>query len=132
MSGRDPRHELARHRLTRAHEALADGDFLLARGSLSGAVCRLYYAAFYAARALLATAGLDSRRHSGVIGLFQQHFVKTGAVPADIAKVLPRSFERRQDSDYTDYTTLDPDDVAALRDAVGRFLDSCSQALERL
>ncbi|MBU1599651.1 HEPN domain-containing protein [bacterium] len=36
------------------------------------------YAIFSAARALLATKDLDSSKHSGVISLFNQHFVKTG------------------------------------------------------
>ncbi len=46
--------KLARHRLSRAREAFAEGEQLLAAGGLMGAVNRLYYAAFYAARALLA------------------------------------------------------------------------------
>ena len=45
---------LARHRFQRAREALRDARLLLAEGSLTGAINRFYYAAFYAARALLA------------------------------------------------------------------------------
>ena len=70
--------KLARHRLARAREARKDGETLLAGGSLNSAANRFYYAAFYAARALLATQEVDSSRHSGVIALFQKHFVKAG------------------------------------------------------
>ena len=49
--------DLALHRLSRAREALRDGDLLLKGGSLTGAMSRLYYAAFYAARAVLTTRG---------------------------------------------------------------------------
>lgn len=69
---------LAKHRLDRAREALRDAEFLLQQGSLISATNRFYYAAFYAARACLATKEIDSGRHSGAISLFQQHFVKTG------------------------------------------------------
>jgi uncharacterized protein (UPF0332 family) len=89
----DVQEALARHRLARAREASQDGRLLLAAGSHASAVTRFYYAAFHAARALLATRGLDSSRHSGVIALFQQHFVKPGVIAADIARALPRALE---------------------------------------
>ncbi|MGZ8477770.1 MAG: HEPN domain-containing protein [Candidatus Binatia bacterium] len=72
--------KLARHRLSRARDAFAEGEHLFAIGSFNGSVNRFYYAAFYAARALLAVRELDSSRHSGVIALFQKHFVKSGLV----------------------------------------------------
>ncbi|HEX7409429.1 MAG TPA: HEPN domain-containing protein, partial [Candidatus Binatia bacterium] len=58
---------LAKHRLDRAREALRDAEFLLQQGSLISATNRFYYAAFYAARACLATKEIDSGRHSGAI-----------------------------------------------------------------
>jgi len=69
---------LARHRLAQAHETLAEANQLLASQAFRGAVNRLYYAAFYAARALLALREVDAARHGGLISLFQQHFIKTG------------------------------------------------------
>lgn len=69
---------LARYRLSRAKETLKDGSILLNEGSFNSAVNRHYYAAFYAARALLVTKELDSSKHSGIIALFQNHFVKSG------------------------------------------------------
>jgi uncharacterized protein (UPF0332 family) len=67
----NPSGELARHRIVRAHEALDEANLLIDQRHFTGALNRLYYAAFYAARALLATKTLDSPRHSGVIGLFK-------------------------------------------------------------
>jgi uncharacterized protein (UPF0332 family) len=80
--------KLARHRLSRAKEAFAEGEHLFAKGAFMGAVNRFYYGAFYAARALLAVRELDSSRHSGVISLFQKHFVKPGLIATDKAKAL--------------------------------------------
>ena len=97
-----------------------------------GAVNRFYYAAFYAARALLAVRELDSSRHSGVISLFQKHFVKPGLVSADTAKALPRAFEKRQKSDYGDFSTVTPKEAKSIRDETKGFLEECEQLLNRL
>ncbi len=97
---------LARHRVARARESLRDGHVLMESGGVGGAVNRFYYAAFHAARAVLATRGLDSSRHSGVIALFQQHIVKPGLVASEIARALPRAFEKRLNSDYEDFASV--------------------------
>ena len=55
---------LASHRLTRAREALAEADLLISANRRNGALNRAYYAAFYAARALLALKRIDSSRHT--------------------------------------------------------------------
>ena len=44
---------------------------------------RAYYAAFYAASALLLNEGIDTSKHSGVIALVHQHFVKSGKLSKD-------------------------------------------------
>ena len=124
--------QLARHRLGRAKEAFAEGEHLLAKDAFMGAVNRFYYAAFYAARALLAVRELDSSRHSGVISLFQKHFVKSGLVTTDKAKALPRSFEKRQKSDYGDFSTVTREEARAVRVDVSSFIEECEQVLERL
>jgi uncharacterized protein (UPF0332 family) len=77
--------KLARHRLNRSKAAFSEGDHLLNANAFMGAVNRFYYAAFYAARALLATRELDSSKHGGVISLFQAQFVKPGLVAMEKA-----------------------------------------------
>ena len=120
---------LGRHRLLRANAALKEADILIAQDQFGGALNRVYYAAFYAARAVLALRRADSSRHSGVIALFQQHFVKTGIVPEETARVLPRAFTKRQVSDYSDFAETKADEVRALRDDVQRFIGACEAVL---
>ena len=124
----NPSDVLARHRIARAHAALQEADLLIEQQHFSGALNRVYYAAFYAARALLATRNLDSSRHSGVIALFQEHFVRTGIVPTDTARALPRAFEKRQTSDYGDFSEPSSDEVVSLRSQVETFVRACEQA----
>jgi uncharacterized protein (UPF0332 family) len=124
--------KLARHRLERARGAFFEGDHLLAIGAFTGAVNRFYYAAFYAARALLATREKDSSRHSGVISLFQAQFVKTGTIPSEKARALPRAFEKRQKSDYGDFSTVTQDEAESIRSEVWAFLEECESILSTL
>lgn len=122
--------ELAEHRLKRARETFAEGVTLLESESLNGSLNRFYYAAFYAARALLATKELDSSKHSGVISLFHQHFVKPGIFTMEKAKALSHSFEERQDSDYEDFVSLSLDKVEKIRKEVEGFIDECETCLQ--
>lgn len=123
---------LARYRLTRAKETFDDALKLLNEGSLNSAINRLYYAAFYAARAILATKEIDSSKHSGVISLFNKHFVKTGIIEPDKAKILKRSFEKRQDIDYEDFVEITRQEVEGIKDKVLEFMNECEKALEQL
>lgn len=124
--------ELARHRIKRARATFQEALTLLETKALAGAINRFYYAAFYAARALLAIKELDSAKHSGVISLFHQHFVKTGLVDVEKSKALSRSFEERQDSDYEDFAAPTLDEVTDVRDRVRQFLDECEKVLDKL
>jgi len=127
----NPSDALAQHRIARAHAALHEADLLIGQQLFSGALNRVYYAAFYAARALLATRHLDSSRHSGVIALFQEHFVRTGIVPTDTARALPRAFEKRQTSDYGDFSDPSSEEVLSLRAQVETFVRTCEQTVQK-
>jgi len=64
-------------------------------------------------------------RHSGVIALFQEHFVKTGLISTEVARALPRAFEKRQTSDYGDLSEPTSKEVLSLRDQVQVFVTAC-------
>lgn len=89
---------------------------------------RSYYAIFQAARALLATEQLESRKHSGVIALFNQHFVKTGKVDKQLGVILKNARRSRELADYSDLAEFAREDAEEqLRDA-----EIFVQMLERL
>ena len=80
----EPRKEsdktLSLARLTRSKQHLKSARDLLRNDNFADSISRSYYAIFQAARALLALEGTESRKHSGVISLFNRLFVKTGKV----------------------------------------------------
>ncbi|MBI5788031.1 MAG: HEPN domain-containing protein [Candidatus Schekmanbacteria bacterium] len=67
---------------------------------------RSYYAIFTAARALLATKGLDSKRHSGVIALFNQNFIKDGPLDKEAYQALVKAKANREEVDYGDQVSF--------------------------
>ena len=64
--------------LERAQTNLQVAKEILDKGYYDVSASRAYYAAFYAASALLLNDGIDTSKHSGVIALVHQHFVKSG------------------------------------------------------
>lgn len=102
------------------------------RHAFRGAINRSYYAAFYAARALLALREVDSSKHSGVIALFQRHFVKAGTVTPDIARALTRAFDRRLETDYGDHVSISAEEASRIQEDAQQFVQECAAVLERL
>ncbi len=75
--------------LAKADRALESARLLLTDGDIEGACNRAYYAMYDAAQAALLLSGAaadpaEIRTHSGLIGAFGKHLVKTGRIPADL------------------------------------------------
>ncbi len=120
--GQIEKRELANHRLSVAFERLKAAELLFASGLYTDAVSRAYYAAFSAARAMLATKELDSRKHSGVISLFNQHFVKTGTVSREAGRVLMEARDLREEGDYNDFYVANQEDASRIIAGAKLFL----------
>ncbi len=95
--------ELIQYRMERARETLSTAQLLRDQNADTASIInRAYYAMFYAALAILATIGEETSKHSGVLALFDKHFVKTGVLPKEMGKFLHTAFDTRQTGDYED------------------------------
>ena len=99
--------DLIKYKLERSSETLEEAKIMLQSSHLFGAANRIYYACFYAVSALLLSKDLSSPKHSGVLSLFNRHFVKTGLIPVELGKFYSRLFDTRTESDYADLVTID-------------------------
>ena len=86
--------------LERAETNLQVAGELLDKGYYDVSASRAYYAAFYAASALLLNEEIDTSKHSGVIALVHRHFVKNGKLSKEQGKNLNWLFELRSVGDY--------------------------------
>jgi uncharacterized protein (UPF0332 family) len=109
MSPEPPAHHLAKaERFLRAARTLLDA------GLPEQAVSDAYYAAFHAASALLASAGLEAGTHEGLRRQLALHFVKDGPLPPHAARDLSRLLSDRL---LADYAVAGEIDAAAAVDA---------------
>lgn len=87
-------------------------------------------AMFYAALGLLATKGLGSSKHSGIVSFFDREFVKTGIFSKDLSRSFHRAFDERQASDYGEMLEADMGSAIALFERAQNFVDEITQYLK--
>jgi uncharacterized protein (UPF0332 family) len=114
-----------------AHETLEAAKINLDNDFYVSGINRSYYAAFYAANALLATLGEARSKHSGVISVFRQRFIKTGELPVELSEIYEDLIESRQRGDYDLYTTIEPETARQLLEKARQFVDEVEQWLRR-
>ena len=87
--------------LARCEQSLQAARVLIDAELLLDAESPLYYAAYYAAVALLLTQGFEPRSHSGVAQLLGLHFVKAGRLDSDDGRLFARLQKYRVEADYS-------------------------------
>lgn len=107
----DNRKDVVTYRIERAFAALEQAKGNLQIGYLEITANRLYYAAYYAASALLIANEIRVKSHEGCIGQFNLHFVKTGLVTVEMGILFSILFDMRLTGDYSDRFDLTEDDV---------------------
>lgn len=125
----DDLQELIAYRLGQAVETLEVARALLAAGHYRDAVNRVYYAMFYCGLALLASKGLGTSKHSGVLSLFNRYFVKTGEFPLQSGRHLQEAFELRQESDYREFVQITREQAQETLAKAELFLQHTQQVL---
>lgn len=86
--------------LERAEQSIQAARQLASGGYYDFAASRAYYAAFYAATAVLLSEELEFSKHSAVIASIHQRYVKTGKLSKEQGKSLNWLFELRNVGDY--------------------------------
>ena len=108
--------------LERAEQSIKAARQLTSEGYNDFAASRAYYAAFYAATAMLLSEGLDLNKHSAVIASTHQRFVKTGKLSEDHGKTLNWLFELRGIADYGGTAHVSRQEVGQAIEAAEKFL----------
>ncbi len=125
----DARRETVRQWLTLAHRALAAARANLPQEAWEAAVNRAYYAAFYAAKALLASRDLDVKKHSGAASLVGQAFVTGGLLPPEAGRALQKLLAARIEADYDPTASFTADIVAGRIEMADGFISQAERLL---
>jgi uncharacterized protein (UPF0332 family) len=124
--------KLIEYRFGQAQETLAVARELLGSGHFRDAVNRGYYAMFYCGLGLLAAKNLGTSKHSGVLSLFSQHFVRTGEISTEAGQHLRQAFELRQNCDYREFVSISKEQVEEVLVNAAAFIKESKLLFEKL
>lgn len=117
--------------LGKAERALEAANRALAACDSETTADRAYYAVYYAAWAMLESAGVTRpKTHSGLIAEFSRVFVKSGTVEPARGAVLSRLQNLRMVADYTLDAVPTADAQRAVSEAAA-FIEAARALIER-
>lgn len=125
MTPDEARAELVRLLVENSRDAMgtSERERLL---SPAASVSRAYYAAFYAASAVMEGEGRHFVKHSGLLAAVHKELVRTGRVEVEIGRLYGKLFEARNTADYAATvlkTTADADAaIAAAKRVIAAFV----------
>ena len=125
------RASIVSYRLQKAKETLAEAKANMSLGFWRVVANRLYYACYYAVSALLVKQGLTTHTHSGTLGQFSLHFVKSGIVSKEQSALYGKLFDIRQTGDYSDMVAIKEADVKPFIEPAEKFVAEVEKLLNR-
>jgi uncharacterized protein (UPF0332 family) len=125
-TGRDEEIQANWHR---AQDSLAAAQVLLDTGHPDVAAARAYYAAFYAACALLLWQGKEFSKHTGVQAAIHKDFVNTGLLAEEHGRAFGRLFDLRGIGDYGETQHVAESEARQAVLSARMFVEACGQVL---
>ncbi len=105
------RDTLIGHRISQAHEAIEEAEFLIENLKLKLAVNRIYYGMFYVLTALALKYKFQTSKHHQLLGWFNKTFLKDKLIDPKYGKMAQKAFKGRSDGDYGVCATFEKADV---------------------
>lgn len=127
----DERKALVKYRIEKAYGTVVEARDSADDDHWTLAANRLYYAVYYASKALLIQNGIIAKSHEGVIGLIGQKFVVPGIISTDEAKLLARLQNMRKTGDYDDFKEWHQEDVESLFEKVEAYINKIRILVEQ-
>lgn len=121
------RRKMVERQLAKSRASLEGAELLQRGGFHDDAISRAYYAVFHAARAALATVGVQPRTHKGVNQRFNSELVLTGKIEAEYLSLLGHIQMLREEADYVIESSHSAEQAEEEIRAARRFLDRIEQ-----
>ena len=122
---------LSKYRIEKAIEDLESAEITLQHNKLAQSTNRSYYAIFHAVRALLAFDKFDSKRHSSIIGYFNQNYIASEKIDKEYYRMLASAFEVRTKSDYQDFYVVSKYEAEAQLESANKFIEMIQDYIEK-
>lgn len=108
--------------MRKSADALESAQSELRAGRYDFTVNRAYYAAFYAASAVLLVHGRHFVKHTGVRAAVHQTLVKPGLIDSRSGRIFERLFDARQRADYLALTETQAEEAASMTAEAREFV----------
>ena len=125
------REDLIEYKLEKSRQALKEAEVLENSGFFNAAVNRLYYAAYYAASALLLGEALETVTHKGIKVMLGLKFIQTGKLDKSFGQTYQRLFDSRQAGDYDDFVYHDEYTYGELKPLAESFVAKIEEMCRR-
>jgi uncharacterized protein (UPF0332 family) len=126
----EEREALVKYRIEKAYGTLVEAKDCAEDNHWTLTANRLYYAVYYASKALLIQNGIVAKSHEGVIGMIGQNFVVSGIITIEEAKLLARLQNMRKTGDYDDFKEWHQEDVEPLFKKVEDYINKIKSLVE--
>lgn len=125
----EQRVDIVKYRLENAFNTLSEVESHRKNGFYNTAVNRMYYACYYAARAILTAYHIEAKSHEGVRQQLGLNFVLTGKISEEQGRFYSRLFSKRTTGDYDDFITHTLETVDELYPQAQVFVDKIAELL---
>ena len=126
----EEREALVKYRIEKAYGTLVEAKDCAEDNHWTLTANRLYYAVYYASKALLIQNGIVAKSHEGVIGMIGQNFVVPGIITIDEARLLARLQNMRKTGNYDDFKEWHQEDVEPLFEKVEDYINKIKSLVE--
>lgn len=123
--------DLCDHRMKGALETMETANWCVENRHYKDAINRCYYAAFYAAKAVLALESVDFKRHKDVVAYFNKKYIATGKLPRDVGKKMANLQRKRENSDYDDFFVASLEETEKQLQAAKYIIEQIQKYLEQ-
>lgn len=122
--------DLCNYRLNSALETMETANLCVENKHYKDAINRCYYAAFYAAKAVLALEAVDFKRHKDVVAYFNKNYIATNKLPREVGKKLANLQRKRENSDYDDFFVASLEETEKQLKAAKYIIEQIQKYLE--
>lgn len=124
------KNESVEYRLKKADQLLQTTKNLAALKDWDSAINRLYYAAFQAVSAYLASKDFKASTHAGVSRIFGSELIQSGKLSKETSKQYKALLQKRHYVDYQDFEEATEEEVLKFLPFVENFIQQIKQIIE--
>lgn len=123
---------ISNYRIEKAEKIIEEAKILLNNNKIEGTINRSYYTIFTIARSLTILFGKDSKKHSGIIWVFDKYVIKTGILDKQFSKIIHSAFDLRSDTDYKDFAVVNLEDAKKQVENAKLFLEEIKKIRDKI